>query len=197
VKKIRILGIDPGSRWTGFGVVDAEGRHLRAIDHGTLKLARTSGKQTVALEERLLSLHHELSKVIETHRPRVLAIERVFFSKNAVSALKLGQARGAAILTSAIHGLEVFEYSPSEIKSTLVGHGHADKDQLSRVVEMLLGAQKFESSDASDALAIAICHALMRNRPQSDLGTSFQPKRRKSVSLAEAIGLKIVGGAKK
>ena len=136
---------------------------LTHVGHGTLFLASTSGKSTVPLEDRLLLLYEGLCKVIREYKPEVMAIEKVFFAKNAVSALKLGQARGAAILTGKIHGLTIVEYSPNEVKQTVVGKGHADKVQVARMVQVILriqeGKQDFETADASDGLALAICHA--------------------------------------
>src|SRR5690606_23650041 len=111
IAKYRILGVDPGSRQMGYGVVDVVGSEIRHVAHGTLKIASTTGKATVPLEERLLEIYRGLSEVIETFRPETLSIEKVFFAKNAVSALKLGQARGAAILTAKIHGMNVVEYA--------------------------------------------------------------------------------------
>ena len=228
-RTIRILGIDPGSRLTGFGIIDVAGSRLTVVTHGTLKLSSTSGKQDIALETRLHSIYLGLTDLIEAHRPQVMSIERVFFAKNAVSALKLGQARGAAILTGAIHGLEIAEYSPSEVKSTVVGHGQADKDQVARMIQILLKSKGsvtteiFATSDASDALALAICHAqavssrmptnaARQQNPQTlpqTLKDSTHPQgsaaaryadvfrdaekgktKRKSVSLAEAVGIR-------
>jgi crossover junction endodeoxyribonuclease RuvC len=162
-KFVRILGIDPGSRLCGYGIVDCDPhlKRIRHITHGTLRLANTGGKAVIPLERRLLSIYEGLSQIITEFKPSILSVERVFFAKNAVSALKLGQARGAVILSGAIHGLEIAEYSPSEVKSALVGHGQADKFQVAKMVEVLLGKQKFATSDASDGLALAICHAQM------------------------------------
>src|SRR4051794_8676249 len=120
---MRILGIDPGSRLTGYGCIDLLGRDLKHVDHGVLKLSNTGGKAVVPLETRLLLIYEGLSEVIARLKPQVLSIEKVFFAKNAVAALKLGQARGATILTAKIHGLEIFEYSPTEVKRTVASHG--------------------------------------------------------------------------
>lgn len=191
IQKIRILGIDPGSRLTGYGVVDLVGSEIRHVAHGTLKLAATGGRQEVPLERRLLDIHKGLTEVIETFRPDLMSIERVFFAKNAVSALKLGQARGAAILCGAIHGLQVVEYSPTEVKSAIVGHGQADKEQVARMLEMLFGKQDFASSDASDGLALAVCHARISGS-HSSLGKTPQntlQKRgsKKKMTLAQSL----------
>ena len=155
---MKILGVDPGSRLTGFGCIRIEAGKMQVIEHGTLKLASTSGRQEVALEQRLLDLFRGLSEVIERTRPDVLVVERVFFAKNAVSSLKLGQARGVVIVCGALKGLEIVEYSPTEVKRAVVGSGTADKDQVARVLEMILGRQQFATADSSDALALAVCH---------------------------------------
>jgi crossover junction endodeoxyribonuclease RuvC len=189
---MRILGIDPGSRLTGYGCIDFQGGKISLVTHGTIKLARTSGRQETPLEERLLSIYHGLTDVIEENRPQVLVIERVFFAKNAVSALKLGQARGAAILTGRIHGLSIAEYSPSEVKLALVGQGHADKDQVARMVELLVGRQKFATSDASDGMALAICHAYSgahASGRSASTQAALGQGRKKSGTLAESLGL--------
>jgi crossover junction endodeoxyribonuclease RuvC len=162
---MRILGIDPGSRLTGYGCIEKQGSKLIHIAHGTIKLSNTSGKQDIPLHDRLLILHQKMNDIIQELRPSVLAIENVFFAKNAVSALKLGQARGAALLTAAIHGLEIAEYSPTQVKQAVVGYGQADKDQVAKMIQIILGRIEFKTCDASDALALAISHALFsRNK---------------------------------
>jgi len=203
IAKYRILGVDPGSRMTGFGVVDLHGQELRHVAHGTLKIASTTGKATIPLEDRLLEIYRALTEVIETHRPDVLSIEKVFFAKNAVSALKLGQARGAAILTAKIHGLQVVEYAPTEVKAAIVGHGRAEKEQVARMLEIMLGKQDFASFDASDGLALAVCHARIHGS-HSTLGnghqnTLTQSRSRTRMGLAESLGLtpEIVGDRKR
>jgi crossover junction endodeoxyribonuclease RuvC len=188
----RILGVDPGSRLTGYGCVDLVGNQLQHVGNGTLRLSNTGGKATIPLETRLHSIYVGLSEVIERFRPQVLCVEKVFFAKNAVSALKLGQARGVVLLTGKLHGLQIEEYSPSEVKQTVVGHGLADKAQVAAMVGLLLGIQgrEFATSDASDALALAICHAHRAGfggaaqRPLADFKRG--PKGR---SLAETLGL--------
>lgn len=171
---IRILGLDPGSRNTGFGIIDCSNAvapgapsargALKVVAHGTLRVTRDEQA------ERLLAIYDQLGEVIAEHRPQVLAIEKVFFAKNAGSALKLGQARGAAMLTARIHGLEIFEYAPTEVKRAVVGHGQADKLEVQKMVSLILGEQAFASHDASDALALAICHTR-----QAQGGTAISP----------------------
>ena len=194
---MRILGVDPDSRLTGYGLVDLAGPQLKHVAHGHLRLSNTGGKAVIPLEERLLLIYQGLSKVIEEYRPQVMVVERAFFAKNAASALKLGQARGVVVVTGAIHGLEMAEYSPSEIKAALTGHGQADKVQVARMVEILLGErQRFATSDASDALAIALCHAqTLGGRARTATATSTAAawaggrSRRSSNSLADALGI--------
>jgi len=191
ISKVRILGIDPGSRLTGYGIIDVVGNEIRHVAHGTLRLAATGGRQEIPLEQRLLDIHKGLTEVIETFRPELMSIERVFFAKNAVSALKLGQARGAAILCGAIHGLSIVEYSPTEVKSAIVGHGQADKDQVARMLEILFGKQEFASSDASDGLALAVCHARIAGShstlTKASQNTLQKRGSKKKMSLAESL----------
>ncbi|OFZ56143.1 MAG: crossover junction endodeoxyribonuclease RuvC [Bdellovibrionales bacterium RIFOXYC1_FULL_54_43] len=194
---MRILGIDPGSRLTGYGCIDQVAGQLVHVAHGTLRLSNTSGRAVIPLEQRLLLIYEGLSEVIKEFRPRVLAIEKVFFAKNAVSALKLGQARGAAILTGMIHGVEIVEYSATEVKQSVVGHGQADKEQVAKMIELLLGKRDFETFDASDGLALAICHAHHIRGAVS--GQRAIPKKSKRMSLAESLGITLeqVGNRKR
>ncbi|MFN7685637.1 MAG: crossover junction endodeoxyribonuclease RuvC [Oligoflexia bacterium] len=186
---MRVLGIDPGSRLTGYGCVDVVAGRLRAIEHGTLRLASTSGKQDVELEQRLLLLFQGLGEVLDRLQPDAFVVERVFFAKNAVSSLKLGQARGVVLVSGALRGISIHEYSASEVKRAVAGSGSADKDQVAKVLQLLLGGQDFKTSDASDALALAVCHA------QLFLGSSGAYPRvsvrssKKRLSLAESLGL--------
>jgi crossover junction endodeoxyribonuclease RuvC len=181
-------------------VIDCDPRlkRIRHVAHGTLRLANTGGKAVIPLERRLLSIYEGLTKIISEYQPSILSVERVFFAKNAVSALKLGQARGAVILSGAIHGLEIAEYSPSEVKSALVGHGQADKYQVAKMVEVLLGKQKFATSDASDGLALAICHAQMvqlKSAISADEGKQTLRRAaltsRRGSTLADSVGISI------
>jgi crossover junction endodeoxyribonuclease RuvC len=158
---MRVLGVDPGSRLLGFGCVDRVGNQLKHVDHGTIRVVEARSSSSECFAERLLVIHDQLSEVISRLRPQVMVVEEVFFAKNALSALKLGQARGSVLLTGKIHGLQIEEYSPTAVKLAIVGHGHADKDQVARMVQLLIGKRSFETADASDALALAICHAQM------------------------------------
>lgn len=147
----RILGIDPGSTITGFAVIEA-GAQPRAVQIDCIRLPR------IDFPERLGLIFERLSDVIETHRPDQMAIENVFVSRNAASALKLGQARGAAICAAAARGIPVSEYTPTQIKQAIVGRGHADKTQIQHMVKVLLGVQGALQADAADAAGVAICH---------------------------------------
>lgn len=155
MKMIRcILGIDPGLRHTGWGLIRQEDNRLSFIAAG-----RINPDPTLDMAERLKFLAQELDKVIQAHHPDEAAIEETFVNKNAASALKLGQARGAAMLTAAQAGLRVSEYAANKIKQTVTGFGHADKGQITAMIGILLPQSGKLAPDAADALAIAICHA--------------------------------------
>lgn len=150
--RVRILGLDPGSQITGFGIVDVVGTRTTAVQWGTI---RTAGEHA----ERLRSIFTALGEVVREYRPTELAVERVFLSRNADSALKLGQARAAAICATFETGIPIYEYSARHIKKAVVGSGGAEKDQVQRMVQMILGVREAMAADAADALAAAICHA--------------------------------------
>ncbi|MDX1512943.1 MAG: crossover junction endodeoxyribonuclease RuvC [Gammaproteobacteria bacterium] len=150
---VRILGIDPGSRVTGYGIVESVRDKVNFVDCGVIKI----GGDDFSL--RLKDIFDRLGDVIETHGPSQLAIEKVFVHRNVTSALKLGQARGAALLAGATRGLAVSEYSPNEIKQAVTGRGHADKAQIQHMIRVLMGLPEAPPADAADALAVAICHA--------------------------------------
>ena len=155
---MRVLGIDPGSRVLGYGVVEQQGNSLRALDHGTV-----APGGNMALEKRLHLIFQGVTAVIESARPEAVAIEGLFSHRNARSALVLGHARGVALLCAARAGLEVFEYAPAEVKKAIGAGGAAEKEQVSKLVRGFLGIAHIEKADASDALAIAVCH-LNRHR---------------------------------
>lgn len=152
----RILGIDPGSRFTGYGLIEQIGQKCHFIACGTIA---TQGED---IAPRLGQIFARLNDVVGSHTPAEVGIEKVFMARNADSALKLGQARGAAIAAVVQHGLPVFEYSARQVKQALVGSGGAEKQQVAQMVCYLLGLSKAPQADAADALAIAICHAHMR-----------------------------------
>jgi crossover junction endodeoxyribonuclease RuvC len=155
----RILGLDPGSLRTGFGVIDCVRGELRIVAQGCIA---TAGGP---LADRLRIIHAKVSELIELHRPQEIAVERVFLSKNADSALKLGQARGAAIAAVPAM-LGVHEYAPRAIKLAVVGVGGAEKTQVAHMVKQLLAIELRLTADAADALAVAICHAHSRRLEQ-------------------------------
>ena len=150
---IRILGIDPGLRRTGWGVIEQAGSSIGFIASGTV-----TSPASAPLGTRLLSLHQGLQQVLDLHRPDEVAIEQTFVNKDAEATLKLGHARGVLMLVPALAGLPIGEYAPNAIKKAVVGAGHADKRQVEVMVRTLLPRATFDTSDAADALAIAICH---------------------------------------
>ncbi len=150
---MKILGIDPGSRLTGYGIIDFFPSGYRYVTSGTLKITGDNFPQ------KLKQIFDGILQVTNEYQPEQMAIEQVFMSKNADSALKLGQARGAAICAVQMHDIPVFEYAARQVKQTIVGKGGADKIQVQQMVKILLNIQGNMQIDASDALGIAICHA--------------------------------------
>jgi crossover junction endodeoxyribonuclease RuvC len=151
---IRIIGIDPGLRRTGWGVLDISGSRLSFVAAGTVR-----PDDRLPLAERLCLIHDGLAKVLEEFSPDEAAVEATFVNRDAAATLKLGQARGVAMLVPARAGLSVAEYAPNAVKKTVVGAGHAEKEQIRMMVTMLLPRAKFDTDDSADALAVAICHA--------------------------------------
>lgn len=149
----RILGIDPGSRLTGFGIIEIHRRKAIYVGSGCIRM------QSKTLPARLHEIYTGMSQIIEQYQPTVSAIEQVFMYRNAASALKLGQARGAAIVACVQQGLPVHEYAPTQIKQAVVGKGHADKVQVQHMVKVLLSLSNTPQADAADALAVALCYA--------------------------------------
>jgi len=153
-RPIRILGIDPGLRRTGWGVVEVDGNRLAFLACGSLA---TDDKAALAV--RLVTIHDGLQQVVRDHAPDEAAVEATFVSRDAAATLKLGQARGIAMLVPAIAGLPVAEYAPNLVKKTIIGAGHGEKAQIRMMVGVLLPKADPQSEDAADALAIAVCHA--------------------------------------
>ena len=151
---VRILGIDPGLRRTGWGVIDVEGNRLIYVGCGSVE-----SRDTLTLAERLLTIHEGLARILGEFRPMEAAVEATFVNKDGASTLKLGQARGVAMLAPAMAGILVAEYAPNQVKKTVVGAGHADKNQIRVMLGMLLPKADPQTPDAADALAIAITHA--------------------------------------
>jgi crossover junction endodeoxyribonuclease RuvC len=155
VARLRILGLDPGSRRTGFGVIDCNGPDSVHFTHGCISASGAT------LADRVRVIFEGVRELVALHRPQEVAVERVFMSRNADSALKLGQARGA-VLAAVPDGLPVFEYAPRAIKLAVVGFGAAEKRQVAHMIRALLGLEGRVVADAADALAIALCHAHSR-----------------------------------
>jgi len=151
---MRLLGLDPGLQKTGWGVVESNGTRLTHVANGTVK---SDSKKSLA--ERLVELHDGLIEVLAEWQPYSCAVEETFVNKNPTSTLKLGQARGIALLVPAQAGLMVAEYTPNHVKKSVVGVGHAGKEQVEAMVKVLLPGVKINGADAADALAVAICHA--------------------------------------
>ena len=157
---IRIIGIDPGLRRTGWGVVDSDGVRLVYVASG--HVSSDAGED---LAYRLRAIFEGLSSVIASFKPHEAAIEETFVNENARATLKLGQARGMALLAPAVKGLAIAEYTPNLVKKSVVGAGHAEKHQIQAMIGFLLPKARFERADEADALAIAICHATHRSSP--------------------------------
>ena len=157
---IRLIGLDPGLRRSGWGVIEVEGNSLVHVASGAV-----TSDAKAPLAERLSQLFTALTDVISLHQPAEAAVEETFVNKNPASTLKLGQARGAVMLAPAQLGLPVAEYAANLIKKSLVGNGHADKNQIQAMINILLPGAKPETADAADALAVAVCHAHHRRAP--------------------------------
>jgi crossover junction endodeoxyribonuclease RuvC len=149
----RILGVDPGTRVVGYGLVDCDGSRVTYVECGVLRL-----DESEPMPRRLLTLATGLADILREHRPHVVALEAAFHGVNASSALKLGQARGAVMAVAAERGLEVAEYPPAYVKRAVVGHGRATKEDVMARVQLLFGLARAPTADAADALAIALCH---------------------------------------
>ena len=151
---MRILGIDPGSHITGYGIIEKEGNHLRHVLHGEIK-----SKKDSQLSAMLISIYQQLSEVITQTAPQAIALENIFYGKNVRSLIKQAQVRGVVIFSCADKDIPVFEYSPLEVKKAVVGYGRAEKRQVQIMVKAILKLTALPPADAADALATAICHA--------------------------------------
>jgi crossover junction endodeoxyribonuclease RuvC len=172
---VRIFGIDPGSDRTGYGCVETDGSRHRLVCCGAI-----SAPASAAFPDRLALIHSRLSDLLRDHRPDAVAIENIFFAANVRSALKLGHARGVAMLAAVEAGVRVVEYTPAEIKRAVVGHGRAEKPQVQHMVKMLLGlATAPAPHDAADALAVAICHVHSHTPARA---VAVQPARSQATS---------------
>lgn len=159
MSSIRILGVDPGSRITGYGVIEVEGPRQRWLAHGHIRCGEGP------LPQRLLQIFSELTALIREYAPAEAAVESVFVNRNVNSAIVLGQARGAAICALAGAGLTLAEYAPAQVKAAIVGQGRAEKAQVQHMVKALLKLREAPPADAADALAVALCHAQLRAAP--------------------------------
>lgn len=148
-----ILGLDPGSRLTGFGVVETVHGRPVCLACGQIRAG------TDAIHQRLVRIHAGLTEIVDEFAPEVVAAERVFMHRNADAALKLGQARGAAVVAATARGAAFFEYAPNEVKHAVVGRGHAAKGQVQHMIQAILNLAELPPPDAADALAVAVCHA--------------------------------------
>ncbi|SIT71286.1 Holliday junction endonuclease RuvC [Ectothiorhodosinus mongolicus] len=169
---LRIIGIDPGSQITGFGILDTDGRSSVHVHSGCIRLP------TGDFPQRLGVIFRELDAIIATHQPAVMAIEQAFLARNAAVALKLGQARGAAICAAVNRGLDVSEYAPRLIKQAVVGSGSAVKEQVQHMVMIMLALTRRPAADEADALAAALCHAHIGSS-LGRLPQGFQRRRRR------------------
>jgi crossover junction endodeoxyribonuclease RuvC len=150
-----VLGIDPGTARLGYGIVERQGSNLTMLDYGCIETTNDR-----PLEQRLLLIHEGITDLIETHRPEAVGVERLFFNKNVQTAMAVGQARGVVLLTAAQHGLPILEYGPHEVKLAVTGYGRAPKDQVQRMVQLVLSMSELpKPDDAADALAVAVCTA--------------------------------------
>ena len=165
---IRIIGIDPGLRNTGWGIIDSLGSSLAFVAAGTVK-----SDASMDLASRLCQIHDLLSDVLHRYIPHEAAVEQTFVNKDAKATLKLGQARGIAMLVPARAGMAVAEYAPNQVKKSVIGVGHGDKEQIKMMVNMLLPKAQYDTDDAADALAIAVCHAHNRSVTNLKVAASF------------------------
>lgn len=168
------MGIDPGSRSCGYGIVDGEGNRLSYVTSGTISPAPRS-----SASERLNDIYVGILRVIDDYSPSVVSVEEMFFAKNARSAIKLGQSRGIAILAAAQRGIPVSEYAPTRVKLALTGKGRAGKEEIQKMLSYMLGVSEFRSTDESDALAIAICHLNLSRYGLPDSSFSGAGNRRR------------------
>lgn len=159
----RIIGLDPGLRLCGFGVIEVVGNQFTWIDHGVIKVPTD-----LPIERRLSFLFTNLQEIVQTLHPTQAGLEKIFFNSNAQTSMLLGMARGVAALVPGLLNIPLFEYAPNLVKKSVVGTGHADKQQVQKMVTIILNPQKPITSDSADALAIAICHAGHSRQHQHD-----------------------------
>ena len=168
---MRVIGVDPGSRSCGYGILESDSSGLRHIVSGAI-----TPPPAHSLSKRLHLIYSSLNEVIEKFSPDLMSIEDMFFAKNANSAIKLGQARGVALLAAENSGIQIFEYSPTKVKLAVTGSGRANKFEIMKMISYILKIEEFEKSDISDALAIALCHINISKFP--DINQDLQPRSR-------------------
>lgn len=169
---MRVIGVDPGSRSCGYGILESDKSGLKYIVSGAI-----TPPPAHSLSKRLHFIYSSLSEVIEKFSPDLMSIEEMFFAKNANSAIKLGQARGIALLAAENSGIQIFEYSPTKVKLAVTGSGRAKKFEIMKMVSYILKIEEFEKSDISDALAIALCHINISKFPE--ISQDLQPRSRR------------------
>ena len=151
---MKILGIDPGTRVVGYGLLDKKGNRLNVVDYGIIKMPSSA-----PLSERLKGIYQGLQSLYKRLKPDTIVIEDIFYALDVRATIKIGEARGVVLLTAALHNLQIYEYTPAEVKKSVTGNGRADKSQVQKMVQQILGLKDLPSPyDASDALAIALCH---------------------------------------
>ena len=163
---MRLLGLDPGLRHTGWGIINTKNDNISWVASGNV-----SPKNSLSISERLKRIHNELNEIINKFKPSAAAVEEVFVNMNGQSTLKLGMARGAAITSCSINNLQVYEYAPTRVKQSLTGSGRAEKDQVKSMVKLLLPGCIIQSEDESDALAVAICHTFFAQSKIHNINT--------------------------
>jgi crossover junction endodeoxyribonuclease RuvC len=171
---MRVIGVDPGSRICGYGVLESLNGELVHIESGGIY-----PPSTFSLPLRLKAIYEGLKEVIDRCSPDTMSIEDIFFAKNARSAIKLGEARGAVLLLAAVSGIPVYEYAPTEVKLALTGQGRANKLEVQKIVSSILGISKWEKADVSDAVAIALCHINIFETRERFGGEIVRPRRRR------------------
>lgn len=174
---MRVIGVDPGSRTCGYGILESHNGKLKHIASGAI-----TPPATHTLSKRLHHIYSSLNEVIQQFSPDLMSIEEMFFAKNANSAIKLGQARGVALLAAENSGIQIYEYSPTKVKLAVTGSGRAKKFEIMKMVSYILKIEEFEKSDISDALAIALCHINISKIPElkgQDLSPRSGRKRRR------------------
>lgn len=168
-----ILGIDPGSRATGYAFLQGVGQHASVIASGTIRL-----DERAPLSERLGSLRRQLDELLDQYQPYTIALEDLFVAKNMRSALLLGHARGVILAAAGLRSISVVEYAPASVKQAIASHGRAEKSQIQRMVQVLLNLDALPQTDEADALAIALCHSMKSRAPSMNIVLATKPKRK-------------------